>query len=269
MLLAPTSLAVACPPRESEIVISEYAASNLLSICNTGNDQVNAARETCAGLLQQCEGLSCDIDCTLLEQFCEGITFVSLTDESCEGFVEACKGEVEGCNAVSPAACDNLASLCFDAQEATENVCGAAGLDAPTVGQDESFQIGARVVLTSGIDSPAITQSGCGQARLEGSRPSEGINEAIAAAIGDEGLQDESIEEPGDALVMLLLYWDRDGDGIDCVSDELFACAALGQPTGSDHYDVFCGSCQRGDLPAYSSAPCTTCILPYCQSLLP
>ena len=269
-LLVVALVVVGCPPRETEIAISESGAALLISTCNTGAGTLDAAEQTCRDLVDDCEQASCDaLDCDQLGELCDGIDLLTLTPEFCDEFASACSAQVDECN-LPQSVCDDTVGGCFDVIEAFGRVCGVAALDDPDVTGGRPLRLGVRVVLTRGIGTEALTASGCGVAEADGADVAGGLNAAIAEAIGEDGLQHPDVEEPQDALPLLLVFHDRDGDGVTCASEELFACAALGLRSPSEEsYDILCGSCQKGLLPPVSTAPCNQdCILDYCLSLL-
>jgi hypothetical protein len=273
LFVALSSAVVACPPRQTEIVITDAGAATLVSTCNSGVDTLTIAEDLCRDYATECVDANCDaLDCEQLDQLCISIGTLSLSQPDCATFRAECLDQATQCGGGNRGmeTCNMIANGCGTVVDNYSEVCGVPDHVTPDLSAGTSTPLGVQIVLTSGLDTDALTASGCGVAQVDGNAFATGINEAIQQAIGDGGLTHDDLDAPEDALPIMLLFHDRNGDGIRCGADELFACAALGRRSPSEEsYDVLCGSCQKGLRPAVPTAPCDReCILPYCLSLL-
>ena len=263
---------VACPPRETIIEISATGVATFLETCNGGAQKLYKAELDCRALVQPCRDASCDaLDCDRLEALCDGIELLTLSAADCQAFHDDCKQQIAACPSIQVDPCNSIVQSCINVVKSYPEVCGVPNLVTPQPpAEGGELTLGVQLFLIRELGDLPLATSGCGVATVSADDPAGGMNEAVAQALGDAGLEDESVTDPEQGLPLMLLFHDRDGDGITCERRELFACTILGRRSTRDEtYDVLCGSCQKGLRPQLAVAPCDRdCMLPYCAELL-
>lgn len=231
--------ATGCPPRETRIDVTPAGASTLINACGRPPLDVTTL---CNGLSDTCAGAGAQ-------------------------FAEACRAAEAECRKLEA---EQAATICVapELPQRTADIASSASVMATRV-----------VLMAPGdADAPiARAASGCGAitfacegATLDDRCAAEALNRGIASAIPEDGLGFDGLEEAGDAVPVVLVYFDFDRDGaVACTTNELFACGALAQRVaGADTYDLVCASCQAGAAATVETAPCVTdCFLKTCAEL--